>query len=179
MAEYRRHLPHFHPDGAYLFVTWRLAGSLPALPPGVIYPTPGHAFAAQDRALHQSHAPAWLRDPHVAREVVKAIRAGEGERNVYELQAWVVMPNHVHVLLLPHASLRTITHWIKGRTARQGNRLLGRSVQTFWQRESYDHWVRSEREFQRIVSYIEGNPVLAGLADSPQDWPWSSAHWAS
>jgi len=54
MAEYEDILPHFHPDGAHLFVTWRLDGLLPTQAPDVIYATPGHAFAAEDRALAQS-----------------------------------------------------------------------------------------------------------------------------
>jgi putative transposase len=178
MAEYRRRLPHFHPDGEYLFVTWRLHGSLPVAPPDVIYATPGHAFAAQDRALAQSHGTLWLSDTRVARQVVEAIRTGES-RKLYELHAWVVMPNHVHMLILPEVPLPKITHWIKGRTAREANLLLGRTGEPFWQHESYDHWVRHEREFLRIVAYIEANPVSAGLASTPEEWPWSSAASAS
>ncbi|MGA2268539.1 MAG: transposase [Bryobacteraceae bacterium] len=179
MAEYRRRLPHFHPDGAYLFVTWRLYGSLPVLPPDVIYSTPGQAFAAQDRALARRQGPLWLSDPRVARRVVEAIRHGESEKQLYELQAWALMPNHVHVLMLPRVAPAQITHWIKGKTARESNLLLGRTGEPFWQDESFDHWVRNERELQRIAAYIEGNPVLAGLADTPEDWPWSSATRAS
>jgi putative transposase len=178
MAEYRRRLPHFHPDGEYLFVTWRLHGSLPVAPPDVIYSTPGQAFAAQDRALARNHGCQWLSDTRVARQVAEAIRAGES-RKLYELSAWVVMPNHVHMLILPQAALSVITHWIKGRSARQANLLLGRKGESFWQHESYDHWVRSERELRRIVAYIEENPVSAGLAGRPEDWPWSSAALAS
>ena len=171
-------MPHFHPDGEYLFVTWRLHGSLPVVPPDVIYATPGQAFAAQDRALARNHGCHWLSDTRVARQVAEAIRAGES-RKFYELSAWVVMPNHVHMLILPQAALSLITHWIKGRTARQANLLLGRTGESFWQHESYDHWVRSEAELQRIVAYIEENPVSAGLAAKPEDWPWSSAARAS
>ena len=178
MVEYRRRLPHFHPDGEYLFVTWRLHGSLPAAPPDVIYATPGHAFAAEDRALAQGRGRLWLSDARVARRVVEAIRAGES-REFYELSAWVVMPNHVHLLILPEVSLPKITHWIKGRTAREANLSLGRAGEPFWQHESYDHWVRNERELQRIVAYIEENPVSAGLAATPEDWAWSSAAKAS
>src|ERR1019366_9677234 len=65
MAEDRRKLPHFHPDGEYLFVTWRLHGSLPVAQPEVIYATPGHAFAAHDRALAQSHGTLLLSDTRV------------------------------------------------------------------------------------------------------------------
>ena len=73
MAEYRRRLPHFHPDGEYLFVTWRLHGSMPVALPDVIYATPGHAFAAQDRALAQSRGALWLSDARVARQVAETI----------------------------------------------------------------------------------------------------------
>jgi len=179
MAEYRRHLPHFHPDGAHFFVTWRLDGSLPAQAPGVIYATPGHAFAAEDRALAQSDRRQWLSDTRVARQVADAIRDGESRKRFYELQAWVIMPNHVHVLMLPGVELPQITHWLKGRTAVEANRLIGRTGEAFWQHESYDHWVRNEREFNRIVAYIEENPVSAGLAARAEDWPWSSATRAS
>jgi REP element-mobilizing transposase RayT len=89
------------------------------------------------------------------------------------------MPNHVHVLILPHVALPQITHWIKGTTAREANRLLGRTGELFWQDESFDHWVRNEREFHRIVAYIEENPVSAGLVATAEDWPWSSATRAS
>jgi len=64
---------------------------------------------------------------------------------------------------------------LKGYTARQANRMLGRTGEAFWQPESYDHWVRSEQEWGRIVRYIENNPVGAGLASRPEAYPWSSA----
>ena len=175
MAEYRRRLPHFHPDGEYLFVTWRLHGSLPVAQPDVVYATPGHAFAARDRTLALSRGPLWLSDTRVARLVAETIRDGEREMRFYESQAWVIMPNHVHLLILPRVALPKITHWIKGRTARDANRLLCRRGQPFWQHESYDHWVRSQKELHRIARYIEENPVSAGLAATPDDWPWSSA----
>jgi REP element-mobilizing transposase RayT len=89
------------------------------------------------------------------------------------------MPNHVHVLLLPLTPLPQITQWLKGRTARESNLLLGRPGQPFWEHESYDHWVRDEREFNRIWTYIENNPVGAGFVASPEDWPFSSASRAS
>jgi type I restriction enzyme R subunit/putative DNA methylase len=135
-------------------------------------------FAAQDRALAQGHGRLWLSDTQIARHVAEAIRAGES-RKLYELSAWVVMPNHAHLLVLPQVALPRITHWIKGRTAREANLLLRRVGQPFWQHESYDHWVRNEKEFQRIAAYVEENPVSAGLAATPEDWPWSSATAAS
>jgi hypothetical protein len=65
---------------------------------------------------------------------------------------------------------------VKGFTARQANRLLGRIGEPFWQKESYDRWVRSETEWDRIASHIEENPVQAGLAARAENYPWSSAH---
>jgi putative DNA methylase len=53
--------------------------------------------------------------------------------------------------------------------------LLKRVGQTFWQDESYDHWARDEAEVERIVAYIEGDPVRSGLVERPEDWRWSSA----
>ena len=85
------------------------------------------------------------------------------------------MPNHIHVLWEPQVEMPAITRWVKGSTARQANLILGRTGQVFWQDESYDHWVRDREETEKIVRYIEWNPVQAGLAKNPEDWPWSSA----
>jgi putative transposase len=64
---------------------------------------------------------------------------------------------------------------LKGVTAREANRFLGRTGESFWQRESYDHWVRDSGELERIVAYIEDNPVKAGLVVRAEDYRWSSA----
>jgi putative DNA methylase len=64
---------------------------------------------------------------------------------------------------------------LKGGTAREANKRLGVAGVPFWQRESYDHWARNEEEFQRIVAYIENNPVKAGLVAKASDYRWSSA----
>ena len=64
---------------------------------------------------------------------------------------------------------------LKRFTGREGNRMLGLTGQPFWQDESYDRLVRNDTEFQRIVHYIETNPVTAGLAATPEDFPWCSA----
>jgi REP element-mobilizing transposase RayT len=85
------------------------------------------------------------------------------------------MPNHVHLLILPQVPVPAITRWLKSWTARQANQLLGLAGQPFWQDESYDHWVRNRRQRDRIVRYIEENPVSAGLAASAEQWGWSSA----
>ena len=85
------------------------------------------------------------------------------------------MSNHVHVLLQPYKPLRRITNVVKSTSARRANVILGRSGLRFWQDESYDHWVRDGKEFERVLNYIEWNPVRAGLVECAEQWPWSSA----
>ena len=127
-----------------------------------------HAFVAADRVLHRDRSgPLWLNQPRIARLVVEAIVVGESERGFYELCAWAIMPNHVHLLILPKIAVAKITRWLKGSTARRANPLLARTGRPFWQDESYDHWVRNSKEHGRIISYIEENPASAGLVDWP------------
>ena len=65
-------MPHFHPEDAYLFLTWRLWGSLPVEADSTLYATPGHAFAAQDRVLdRRASGPLWLKDPLACRPGLK------------------------------------------------------------------------------------------------------------
>lgn len=102
---------------------------------------------------------------------------GETVRNLYLLHAWVIMPNHVHVILEPHLALPQIMRWLKGRTGRKANQILGRRGLPFWQDESYDHWVRTRAELNELIGYVESNPVQAGLVGSIEKWPWSSGRW--
>jgi len=176
---YERNLPHWQPPGKDIFVTWRLSGSLPEavrtkLRHNASLPE-GRRFRELDRYLDTaSHGPLWLRDSKIAACVVEVLR--KSERHEYcGLHAFVVMPNHVHVLLEPHKELRCTTKWIKGTTARQANKILGRGGQPFWQDESFDHWIRNSAEFDRVTMYIERNPVAAGMVQEPWQWPWSSA----
>jgi REP element-mobilizing transposase RayT len=177
VAYYERNLPHWHPDEAALFLTWCLHGSVERhrvrKKPG----DPGEAFAELDRVLDKgSYGPTWLRDCRIARCVQEALLFGERQLDLYSLIAWVIMPNHVHVALLPKVNVARITKSIKGFTARQANALLGRTGERFWQDEVFDHWVRNEGELQEIIGYIERNPVRAGLAAGIEEWHWSSAH---
>jgi REP element-mobilizing transposase RayT len=89
--------------------------------------------------------------------------------------AWVIMPNHVHVILEPRLALPAILRWLKGRTARKANQILGRTGLPFWQDESFNHWVRTTEELHDLILYIERNPVAAGLAGTAEQWSWSSA----
>jgi putative transposase len=129
-----------------------------------------------DRELDRAATgPRWLLDQRVAHCVADALRYGEIKLGLYELRAWVLMANHVHILIYPKATLSRITKSIKNFSARYANVILGRTGQPFWQDESYDHWVRCPVELEKIVLYIEGNPVAAGLVERVEDWRWSSA----
>jgi REP element-mobilizing transposase RayT len=116
----------------------------------------------------------FLRIPQVASVVVDALGRGAAT-DMYDLAAFVIMSNHVHVLIRPHEDAVKVMKWLKGSTARSANLILGRTGRRFWQEESYDHWVRDDAQFERIVRYFENNPVTAGIAAEPSQYPWSSA----
>ena len=79
------------------------------------------------------------------------------------------------MILEPHLALPEIMRWLKGRTGRKANQILGRRGQGFWQDESYDHWVRTTKELNDLIRYVENNPVQAALVAEEAQWPWSSA----
>ena len=178
MPDYRRRLPHVQPVGKVLFITFRLHGSLPPsrYPPADKKLSAGEAFVWIDRYLDTTRVgPLFLKQAAIAGLVVRAIRFGAVDLGHYKLQAFAVMPNHVHLLVLPEVSPRQFMQTLKGFTAREANKVLGRTGEPFWQREYYDHWVRDAKEHTKIISYIENNPVQAGLVQSPEDYRWSSA----
>ena len=175
MSTHRR-LPHLYPEGKALFVTWHLHGSLPAFryPPGGKLSS-GRAFVWIDQFLDTvRYGPLYLRQPDIAGMVIDSIHKGVGLGH-YDLQAYAVMANHVHLLIEPKIEASRLMKSLKGATAREANRILGRTGEPFWQKESYDHWVRNDMEFQRIRSYIDNNPVKAGLVELAEQYPWSSA----
>jgi putative transposase len=171
-----RRLPHIYPEGRWIFLTWHLHGALrPSQfqPPGKA--SSGEAFVLMDIELDKaSSGPMFLRQEAVAGLVENSLRWGDEAGN-YELAAFVVMANHVHALRLPKIPVSVLMKSLKGYTAREANRLLGRTGAPFWQKESYDHWVRNRDEWERIRAYIENNPVKAGLVSSPELYRWSSA----
>jgi putative transposase len=151
-----------------------LFGSLPR-ELNFIHRDPGRRFAEADAILDRAASgPVWLKDPAVAQSVLDSLQYGERVLRLYELRAWVIMSNHTHLLIDPHADLARINKAIRNFAARTANRLLDRSG-PFWQHESYDHWVRSAEEANRILRYIEWNPVKAMLVQNVEQWRWSSA----
>ena len=177
MTHYERRLPHWDVIQQPLFVTFRLHDSLPAnriFPPERL--TSGKAFVAMDRVLDAARTgPLYLRQPDIAKVVVQSLKDGDRRFERYELHSFVVMANHVHLLVTPRLESRKWLGPLKGFTAHEANRILSRQGQPFWQDESYDHLVRSKGEFERIRGYIEGNPVSAGLVALPEEYCWSSA----
>jgi putative transposase len=139
-------------------------------------------FGRYDEWLDKmAHGPTWLRQAEIAQIVMDEIRRLDG--NHYDLRACCIMPNHAHLLAdmtrfenkdtTNHPSpLSQALHLLKGRTARYANQRLVRSGK-FWQDESYDHFVRDETEFERILWYIVNNPVKAGLVAEWQNWPYT------
>lgn len=155
-----------------MFVTWRLFGSLPKTGREA-YST----FAAYESKLDEAgFGPIWLSDDRVARAVADALAFGESELKLYELMAWVIMPNHVHIVVQPSVPLAKITKSVKNFTAKRANEILDRTGQPFWQYESYDHWVRNRYELPKVIGYVERNPVKAGFVDQVEAWRWSSVY---
>ena len=199
--QYKRDLPHYQPPGMTLFVTTRLAGTLPrhvsaALRADAVkkrallqqeseddprytdllYEQSKREFGAYDATLDKSRfGPTWLCHPEIAAMVCKSIEYRDGR--VYRLDAYVVMPNHIHIVFAPlkkddddYYSLASIMMSLKRWTAGKANDILGRDGQ-FWQHESYDHVIR-EGEWSRIITYVLNNPAKAGLVESYEAWPW-------
>ena len=199
---YRRHLPPIQPPGATLFITFRLAGSIPAEMLQQLraeadrveatlaqisdpqerakraYLEQRRLFGKWDRALDMTQdGPFWLRDPRIADLVAESMHYRDGR--VYDLEAFCIIPNHVHIVYTPlpkedgtYHAMAAIMHSLKRYTARESNLLLGREGQ-FWQHENYDHVVRDEAELERIIRYVLNNPVKAGLVQHWEEGPWS------
>jgi putative transposase len=205
---YQNRLPHIAPLGACFFVTFRLGDSLPQ--PIVsqlrherdtiinqlkaenpddlneqIYQVHKHYFRKFDHQLDQfRYGRCYLRQVKIAEIVIEQIHQHDGKW--YELQAYCIMPNHVHLLLDTglqienhsgadpflsgeYVQLDRIMQSIKGTSSRYSNQFLNRTG-TFWQKDSYDHFVRDPLEWSRIRAYILNNPVKAGLVDDWEKW---------
>lgn len=179
----RGYLPHFDGGETVQVVCFRCPDSLPAAVVAEWRAKLSHMPAEQasqeirrlsDAYLDRCAGDAVLGQPAVAHVVQGALLHFDAER--YRLHAWVVMPNHVHVLVTPVGAngLSEILHSWKSYTASQVNRLLARRGE-LWQRESFDRYIRDEEHFVAAAEYIESNPVKAGLCSRPEQWPFGSA----
>jgi len=127
-----------------------------------------------DRILDRAESgPVFLKQPDIAQMVVQAVIDGGRHFKRYELHSFVVMANHVHMLVTTSTRTCDWVRSLKGFTGHEANRILNRRNQYLWQDESFDRLVRTDEEFSRIRHYIEWNPVKAGLVMSPEEFPWS------
>lgn len=185
-------LPHWTQENATYAVTFRLADSLPQSALDELSEDRRYLFAKVERGeqLTELEMSEWkkvfsekinafldagfgscaLRNFKVAAAVADALKHFDGQR--YELLAWCVMPNHVHVIVRPFPGhqLPAILHSWKSFTANRANEILQRTG-AFWQGESYDHIIRNSKEFVEQVRYLLENPIKAGL----KDWQWIGA----
>ncbi len=179
----RGYLPHFDSEAVTQMVTFRLANSVPRARLQAwrtqlrLRPAPEIEAELRRRIekyLDHGYGDTYLREPRVAEIVEDTLLHFDGER--YALSAWVVMSNHVHTVVtpLPDHSLPGIMHAWKSFTAHEANRVLGRRG-AFWHREYFDRFIRDARHFEAAVSYVEHNPVSAGLCGTPAEWDFSSA----
>ena len=195
---YHRRLPHYQPKDSILFVTFRLANSLPK---NVVVQLLqereqreinimceknrekkqillqeegrryfGHFDSYLDRVMTEIH---WLANPVVAEVVKNSILFYD--QKIYEVVAFCIMSNHVHLVLnmeKTNVPLHSILQRVKSYSARKANSLLEMKG-IFWQRENYDHVVRNSEELKRIVRYVMENPLKAGLCKTWSDWRWT------
>ncbi len=200
---YRRNLPHVQPLGTPLFVTFRLAGSLPQNVVAqwkeerlwltkLARTNPFHYqrvkddfdrgwFAKFELLLDGAvHGPLWLRDERVAAIVAEALHYRDGK--VYRLHAFSIMPNHVHVVFKPLPAIQS-DYPADEALASIMHSLKGYTAfkanrllgrqGEFWAHESYDHFIRDGDEWRRIVAYVLNNPVKARYVKNWKDWNWS------
>jgi hypothetical protein len=140
--------------------------------------TSGEAFAAVDRLLDEARAgPVYLGQPRIADMVVEVLFHTVDVLQLCSMHAFVVMPNHIHLLATPNVPLSQLVKSIKGFTAKRANEMLRLTGKPFWQGESYDHLVRDASSAEKIRRYIEQNPARAGLAKAAEEYRWSSAGW--
>ena len=184
--------PHFQSHDKTQHVTFRLADSLPrkVLEQLLLNLNRCRPSARVDERRQRletlvdaGYGSCLLRRPTAARQVQAALQYFDGER--YHLVAWVVMPNHVHVLfhtLPPWTMAKSVASWksFTGRRLAVIAREVGLDTQAMglgriWAREYWDRFIRDEIHFWNTLNYIHNNPVKARLVGAATDWEWSSA----
>lgn len=174
----RGYIPHRDIPGVTQFVTFRLADAMP-----VSRRSEWQALLKIENNLERrlqleayldkGIGECWFRLPQIAHIAISALLHFNGTQ--YALKSWVIMPNHLHVLVeIWQTPLSTLIHTWKRHIAREANKVLGRSG-PFWEREYWDTWIRDEEHCNRARKYIETNPVKAKLVSTPECWKFSSA----
>ena len=183
---HRQRLPHWRQWGTTYFVTTRLADSIPnhladewrrkrdewllahhVTDPAILTEEDRDEYHREFNAkfhdlLDAGHGECILANPNCAERLIQRLLAGHG--TAYQLDVWCIMPNHIHALVEPAENVplgEIIRHW-KGGSSHDINQLLQRRG-SLWQREPFDHIVRSEAQLEHFRRYIENNPQKAGL----------------
>ncbi len=183
----RGYLPHFDGLDVVQFITIRLFDSVPdeaiekwKAEHNWSENTDGDTERTEqlirfiDHYNDQGHGSCYLRIPEVASLIRDSLRFHDETR--YQLIAWCVMPNHVHVLLKPltgYAISKIVQSW-KSFTAHRANKLLKRAGR-FWMPDYFDRYIRTDEQYYSTIEYIHYNPVAVGLVGLPEEWEWSSA----
>ncbi len=179
----RRRLPHWHQDSRIYFVTFRLADSIaktklnqwkeeldiwrnnqPSPDAEQILGEQARRYRdKQQEWLDQGHGSCVLKNPVLSEIIEQAMLHFDGQR--YQLGTYVIMPNHVHVVIEPAQghSLSSITQSWKGFSAHEINKVLG-AKGPLWKDESFDHIIRRESSYLKFQDYIRENPAKARLA---------------
>jgi putative transposase len=173
-------LPHRDEPGLTQFVTFRLVDSYPES----LRAEWAHLWKIEDECERRTKLEAYLDKgngachlwrPDMAAIVETALRLFHGAR--YDLRAWVIMSNHVHVLFKTNtAPMAEILESWKKHTANKNNRLL-KQRGAFWAPDYFDIYMRDAEHERKTVRYIENNPAKARLILDPKGWPWSSARF--
>jgi REP element-mobilizing transposase RayT len=176
----RGYLPHFDAPHVTQLVTFSLADSFPVTrraewEPLLREPDESLRRRRLEAWLDRGYGECWLRQPAVAALVEASLLGGHGRS--YRLQAWVIMPNHVHLVVdIWQTPLSRLVKAWKGATSREANALLGRDG-TFWQADYWDTHIAAPAHLARAIRYVDNNPTRARFVKEPGDWQWSSARW--
>jgi putative transposase len=193
----RGYLPHFQSPHVIQHVVFHLADSLPQhrrlqLRTGATGSPASHRSIGSSQPwqdlLDRGLGCCLLRLPIAAQALHQTLHTFSGTR--YDLHAWVIMPNHVHVLfrpLPPWTLARCVASW-KAYTGRRLSQIADAvavesragGARRVWAREYWDRFIRDDEHGRSVLRYIHMNPVKAGLVERPEDWEWSSARlWAA
>jgi len=184
-------LPHWEVEDGRYFITIHLAGAIPAAGRRRI-----QVLASQLQAIPDRDSPEWLQQQRaifaemenwldraqwnpllqqqeIAAMVVEAVehRVARGNWNMLQ---YVIMPTHIHLFCeFGDQEMKPILEDFKRWTGHQATKML-RHTARFWQHDWFDHWSRSDEEDDRIIRYIQNNPVKASLVQDYRDWPYGS-----
>ncbi len=189
----RGYLPHYDHFGILQSVTFRLADSLPKDAIIKLKEELDKTPVDQQDFIRRQRLDSWLDAGYgccalsnfdVTEMMQETLLKFDEEK--YNLLAWCIMPNHVHVLIEPLISLSEIVKSWKsysGRRALKNAERLGlfcaagaTRSREFWMKGYWDRYIRSETHFKAVIDYIHNNPVKVNLCDTPANWQWSSAY---